>query len=134
MTSPLLPLPTSLSNQKALGFAVFTGSRSESNNLFKFVCTFSYYLLVILHPCTLFCYFCDCYIILLEPIFYLTFADEWNSIFGDFSKFGVGVLSVVIDVMYMFQHYVLYATPEYKRVSDDERVTNNVTNYPVIAQ
>ena len=60
------------------------------------------------------------------------FLDEWNSIFGDFSKFGLGVLSIVIDVMYMFRHYVLYATRQHKRVSDDDRVVNDVTNYPVI--
>ena len=67
---------------------------------------------------------------LLDPIFF--FVDEWNSIFGDFSKFGLGVLSIVIDVMYMFQHYVLYATHQHKRASDDDRVVNGVTNYPVI--
>ena len=68
-----------------------------------------------------------------EPIFYLIFADEWNSIFGDFSKFGLGVLSIVIDVMYMFQHYVLYATHEHTRVPDDNQIVNDVSNYPVIA-
>ena len=63
---------------------------------------------------------------------HLTFAEEWNSILRDFSEFDLGVLSIVIDVMYMFQHYVLYATPEYKRVPDDDLVINDVTNYPVI--
>ena len=34
--------------------------------------------------------------------------DEWDSIFGDFTKFGLGLFSVLFDVLFMFQHYVLY--------------------------
>ena len=34
--------------------------------------------------------------------------DEWDSIFGDFTKFGLGLFSILFDVLFMFQHYVLY--------------------------
>lgn len=34
--------------------------------------------------------------------------DDWISIFGDLSKFGLGLFSVCFDVLFMVQHYVLY--------------------------
>lgn len=34
--------------------------------------------------------------------------DDWNSIFGDFTKFGLGAISVMFDVFFMVQHYCLY--------------------------
>jgi len=34
--------------------------------------------------------------------------DDWKSIFGDPTKFGLGAFSVFFDVIFMFQHYVLY--------------------------
>lgn len=37
--------------------------------------------------------------------------DEWRLIFGDPTKFGLGVLSVVFDILFMTQHYCLYTQP-----------------------
>ncbi|XP_057697644.1 cystinosin [Corythoichthys intestinalis] len=34
--------------------------------------------------------------------------DEWRLIFGDPTKFGLGLFSVVFDVLFIFQHYCLY--------------------------
>jgi len=34
--------------------------------------------------------------------------DEWDLIFGDPTKFGLGMISVLFDVFFMVQHYVLY--------------------------
>lgn len=34
--------------------------------------------------------------------------DDWNSIFGDLTKFGLGLFSVCFDILFMIQHYVLY--------------------------
>ena len=34
--------------------------------------------------------------------------DDWTSIFGDITKFGLGLFSVVFDIFFMFQHYVWY--------------------------
>lgn len=34
--------------------------------------------------------------------------DDWYSIFGDPTKFGLGVFSVLFDVFFMVQHYILY--------------------------
>ncbi|XP_063848896.1 cystinosin homolog [Scylla paramamosain] len=33
---------------------------------------------------------------------------DWSSIFGDPTKFGLGLFSVVFDIFFMIQHYVLY--------------------------
>jgi len=41
--------------------------------------------------------------------------DDWSSIFGDLTKFGLGFFSVLFDVFFMLQHYVFYrntATPQ----------------------
>lgn len=37
--------------------------------------------------------------------FYL---DDWVSIFGDPTKFGLGLFSVAFDILFIIQHYVLY--------------------------
>ena len=34
--------------------------------------------------------------------------DDWASIFGDPTKFGLGLFSILFDLLFMFQHYVLY--------------------------
>lgn len=34
--------------------------------------------------------------------------DDWESIFGDPTKFGLGFFSVAFDVFFLIQHYVLY--------------------------
>ncbi|XP_019711420.1 cystinosin isoform X2 [Hippocampus comes] len=34
--------------------------------------------------------------------------DEWHLIFGDPTKFGLGLFSVVFDMLFLFQHYCLY--------------------------
>lgn len=42
--------------------------------------------------------------------------DDWSSIFGNFTKFGLGVASISFDVIFMVQHYCLY------RFADSELV------------
>lgn len=34
--------------------------------------------------------------------------DDWASIFGDPTKFGLGLFSVMFDILFMVQHYILY--------------------------
>lgn len=36
------------------------------------------------------------------------FADDWQSIFGDPTKFGLGLFSVLFDIVFIVQHYFLY--------------------------
>ncbi|XP_050293073.1 cystinosin homolog [Anthonomus grandis grandis] len=40
--------------------------------------------------------------------------DDWQSIFGDPTKFGLGVFSVAFDVFFMFQHYLFYKDSRYE--------------------
>ncbi|XP_044587509.1 cystinosin homolog [Cotesia glomerata] len=34
--------------------------------------------------------------------------NDWESIYGDITKFGLGLISTVLDAVLIFQHYVLY--------------------------
>ena len=37
-----------------------------------------------------------------------SFSDDWGSVFGDPTKFGLGLFSVLFDIVFMLQHYVFY--------------------------
>ncbi|XP_052889306.1 cystinosin homolog [Anopheles moucheti] len=39
--------------------------------------------------------------------------DDWDSIFGDGAKFGLGLFSVLFDVLFIVQHYILYRNSNY---------------------
>ena len=54
------------------------------------------------------------------------FLDDWKSIFGDPTKFGLGAFSICFDLLFMFQHYVLYRNPPkseegYMKIDEWER-------------
>jgi len=34
--------------------------------------------------------------------------DDWSSFFGDPTKFGLGLFSLLFDVFFILQHYVFY--------------------------
>lgn len=53
--------------------------------------------------------------------------NEWNSIFGDFTKFGLGFFSILFDILFIVQHYVLYRkkTP-YEPIVEDEQTDPSV--------
>ncbi|XP_032860571.1 cystinosin isoform X1 [Tyto alba] len=40
--------------------------------------------------------------------------DQWKLIFGDPTKFGLGVFSIVFDIVFMIQHYCLYKRQGYE--------------------
>ncbi|KFR05487.1 Cystinosin [Opisthocomus hoazin] len=40
--------------------------------------------------------------------------DQWKLIFGDPTKFGLGVFSVIFDIVFMVQHYCLYRRRGYE--------------------
>jgi hypothetical protein len=44
----------------------------------------------------------------------LNVADDWVSIFGDPTKFGLGLFSVIFDIFFIVQHYVLYRHTNYE--------------------
>ena len=38
--------------------------------------------------------------------------DEWKLVFGDPTKFGLGLFSILFDIIFMVQHYILYRRPK----------------------
>lgn len=44
--------------------------------------------------------------------------NDWVSIFGDPTKFGLGLFSVVFDIFFIIQHYVLYRHTNYEENYD----------------
>lgn len=45
--------------------------------------------------------------------------DQWMLVFGDPTKFGLGLFSVVFDILFMTQHYCIYRRPsEYQAVAE----------------
>ncbi|XP_005108750.2 cystinosin [Aplysia californica] len=58
----------------------------------------------------------------LLQMFLLSYnSDDWGSIFGDPTKFGLGFFSILFDVLFMVQHYGLYRNREpYQQIKDSE--------------
>lgn len=54
--------------------------------------------------------------------------DDWISIFGNFTKFGLGVISMSFDIIFVIQHYVLY------KQSDNLDDSTESLPSPVISQ
>lgn len=45
----------------------------------------------------------------IAQMFFLAYNyDDWTSIFGNFTKFGLGAISISFDIIFVIQHYVLY--------------------------
>ncbi|KAL4710552.1 hypothetical protein ACJJTC_008954 [Scirpophaga incertulas] len=45
--------------------------------------------------------------------------DDWASFFGDFTKFGLGLFSLIFDIFFMLQHYVFYRIDKAFRIVED---------------
>lgn len=64
-------------------------------------------------------------------------SDDWSSIFGDPTKFGLGFFSILFDILFIIQHYVLYRgkDPYEKLLSEEsERLINPDTRNSYSAQ
>ncbi|XP_012221680.1 cystinosin homolog isoform X2 [Linepithema humile] len=48
--------------------------------------------------------------------------DDWESIFGDPTKFGLGFFSVAFDIFFIIQHYVLYRHSDEKMIDLKGRI------------
>ena len=46
---------------------------------------------------------------------------DWSGITGNPVKFGLGNVSIIFDVLFMTQHYVLYRNAKTGKVKDEER-------------
>ncbi|KAK7100142.1 hypothetical protein V1264_023136 [Littorina saxatilis] len=60
-------------------------------------------------------------------MFLLAFnSDDWSSIFGDPTKFGLGFFSMLFDVLFIVQHYCLYRGNEpYEQLDEEKEVLVN---------
>lgn len=62
------------------------------------------------------------------------FSDDWSSIFGDPTKFGLGFFSILFDILFIIQHYVLYRgkVPSYTLITEpsefDEEASKRVNS------
>ncbi|XP_064626519.1 cystinosin-like [Lineus longissimus] len=59
--------------------------------------------------------------------------NDWGSIFGDPTKFGLGAISILFDIFFMVQHYILYRPKKGQGTSEKdpllcEKRTNNLEN------
>ena len=59
-------------------------------------------------------------------ITYVITIDDWKSIFGDPTKFGLGAFSIAFDLLFMFQHYVLYRNPKAKLQNGYTKIDSNI--------
>ena len=59
----------------------------------------------------------------------LSFSDDWKSIFGDFTKFGLGAISILFDVLFIVQHYCLYPPKKhylkYEEIGENKEDSSN---------
>lgn len=59
------------------------------------------------------------------------FADDWSSIFGDFTKFGLGAISILFDFLFMVQHYCLYPSKgndRYEVIAGSDQVSREAND------
>ena len=62
----------------------------------------------------------------LSCVTLLSTPDDWTSIFGDPTKFGLAAFSIAFDLLFMLQHYVLFRHPHrpgkegYRRIGEEE--------------
>ncbi|XP_067678339.1 cystinosin-like [Haliotis asinina] len=55
--------------------------------------------------------------------------DDWSSIFGDPTKFGLGFFSILFDVLFMVQHYCLYRGQNpYEVINEKDSNVNDPKN------
>ena len=47
--------------------------------------------------------------------------DDWKTFLGDFTKFGLAILTIIYDLIFIVQHYCLYKKEDgsYKQLNDD---------------
>lgn len=58
-------------------------------------------------------------------------SDDWGSLFGDPTKFGLGAFSILFDILFMVQHYVLYRgkLPFYETLQEEEKKSSNKSEF-----
>jgi len=47
--------------------------------------------------------------------------NDWSGVTGNPVKFGLGNITIVFDIIFMFQHYVLYRHVDKNKEDEEER-------------
>jgi len=57
--------------------------------------------------------------------------NDWSSIFGDPTKFGLGLFSVLFDILFILQHYVFYRNnlPSEELINNEENIVDDDLNH-----
>ena len=77
--------------------------------------------------CLIYIYFSTFLII----FYFLLLPDDWGSIFGDPTKFGLGFFSILFDILFIIQHYVLYRNNNpYEEIVNKTVEINSPTEAP----
>lgn len=65
------------------------------------------------------------YLLILASIFYFLFliSDDWSVFTGNPVKFGLGCVSMLFDIVFIVQHYILYRHSEER----NQPITNTAT-------
>ncbi|KAL5015520.1 hypothetical protein ScPMuIL_009790 [Solemya velum] len=57
---------------------------------------------------------------LLQMLLIAYNSDDWVSLYGDPTKFGLGLVTIVFDLIFCVQHYILYKNSLYQRIVESE--------------
>ena len=51
--------------------------------------------------------------------------DDWQSIFGNVTKIGIGIFTIIFDTLFILQHYVFYnhEEPQKCETTKDDNLT-----------
>lgn len=49
--------------------------------------------------------------------------NDWSSIFGSPTKLGLGLFSIIFDIVFIIQHYVLYRKRPYLEITGDNIIS-----------
>ncbi|CAF1042297.1 unnamed protein product [Rotaria sordida] len=70
----------------------------------------------------------------LQMFFLATNYNDWSSIFGSPTKFALGFFSVLFDVLFIVQHYILYRTNEHTTMQTNLSTNDEDENTPILPQ
>jgi cystinosin len=73
--------------------------------------------------------FCGGSMDILQMVLQASNTDDWSGFYGNPVKFGLGLVSIIFDVLFMIQHYVLYrhSSPELEATMYDQVETSGET-------
>ena len=68
----------------------------------------------------------------LQMFLLATNYNDWSSIFGSPTKFGLGLFSVLFDILFIVQHYILYRTNGSMAIQTNLSTNNEDERSPIL--